>query len=348
MKLPLRSLPFFHSLTLLLLFAVFQVTIRAGVNGVGAIGLTVNDLQSELLFYTNTLPFQLVGISQIDGRSSGGLLNLESDGLRVAELRLGGERITLTEHILNKGRRIPPDSRSFDHWFQHIAIVVRDMDTAYKRLVRYKVKHVSTGPQTLPDWNPSAAGIRAFYFQDPEEHVLEIIYFPAGKGDPKWQQRNPNGGFQDPVFLGIDHTAIVVSDTERSLAFYHGLLGLRIAGESENYGTEQEHLNQVFGARLHITSLRAEAGPGIEFLEYLAPPGGRPAPLGTKANDLIFWCTRLATDQFDELTATLHKQKAGFISKEVGRSIDLEPNYLRSVILRDPDGHALELRENVR
>src|SRR5206468_8146079 len=66
--------------------------------------------------------------------------------------------------------------------------------------------------------------------------------------------------FETPLFLGIDHTAIVVSDTDKSLAFYRDLLGLRVVGESENYGVEQEHLNQVFGARLQITALRAERG----------------------------------------------------------------------------------------
>jgi catechol 2,3-dioxygenase-like lactoylglutathione lyase family enzyme len=57
-------------------------------------------------------------------------------------------------------------------------------------------------------------------------------------------------------FWGIDHTAIAVSNTQTSLQFYQVLLGLRLAGESENYGTEQEHLNNVFGARLHISGLR--------------------------------------------------------------------------------------------
>ena len=51
------------------------------------------------------------------------------------------------------------------------------------------------------------------------------------------------GGFWEQVsrniFLGIDHTAIVISDTDKSLAFYRDLLGLRVAGESENYGIEQ-------------------------------------------------------------------------------------------------------------
>ena len=60
---------------------------------------------------------------------------------------------------------------------------------------------------------------------------------------------------------------------------------MRVAGTSENYGTEQEHLNNVFGAHLAITALRAPNGPGIEFLEYLAPRSGRPMPADTQAND---------------------------------------------------------------
>ncbi len=44
-----------------------------------------------------------------------------------------------------------------------------------------------------------------------------------------------------------------------------------MAGTSENHGLEQERLNNVFGARLRITALRAARGPGVELLEYLAP-----------------------------------------------------------------------------
>lgn len=101
---------------------------------------------------------------------------------------------------------------------------------------------VSEGPQRLPDWNPAAGGIRAFYFRDPDRHPLEVLQFPAGKGDPKWARR-------DRLFLGIDHTAIVVSDTEASLRFYRDALGLRVAGAAENWGPEQERLNHVSGAQ---------------------------------------------------------------------------------------------------
>jgi catechol 2,3-dioxygenase-like lactoylglutathione lyase family enzyme len=265
-------------------------------------------------------------------------LGLSHADLKIAVLKLGAETITLTQHR-DKGRPIPLDSRSYDHWFQHIAIVVRDMDEAYQHLKQCKLRYVSTAPQTLPDWNVRAAGIKAFYFRDPEDHVLELIWFPQGKGDPKWQ--NPS----DNLFLGIDHTAIVVSDTAASLSFYRDLLGMHIAGESENYGIEQEHLNQVFGARLRITSLRAEIGPGIEFLEYLTPSGGRRLPETSRPNDLVFWHSDLVVDHRDQLACKLREKGTTFLSTGVIHFGAPSPGANAAVIVRDPDGHALEFLE---
>ena len=127
---------------------------------------------------------------------------------RIARLRLGDEEIELIDFLAPEGRPIPADSRSNDRWFQHVAIIVSDMDAAYALLRQHDVQHASSGPQTLPDWNPNAGGIKAFYFKDPDGNHLEILQFPPGKGDPRWQA-------EDRLFLGIDHTAIVVDDTER-------------------------------------------------------------------------------------------------------------------------------------
>jgi catechol 2,3-dioxygenase-like lactoylglutathione lyase family enzyme len=310
------------------MFLLLALPVFAAVREVGPIGLTVNNLGRELIFYTNTLPFELVSISEASGKEQDALLGLKNVKLRVATLKLGEERIALTEHLGRKGRPIPQDSRSFDRWFQHIAIVVSDMDKAYERLVAHNVAHVSTAPQTLPEWNKDAGGIKAFYFRDPEDHVLEIIWFPSGKGNPKWQQPT------DRTFLGIDHTAIVVSDTDKSLAFYRDQLGLTVAGGAHNYGPEQERLNQVFGARLRITALKAERGPGIEFLEYIAPPGGRDLPSDARANDLVFWNTQLVVNEPAQEVSMLRINGSRLVSKP--------GNNPRSEIVRDPDGHALQ------
>jgi catechol 2,3-dioxygenase-like lactoylglutathione lyase family enzyme len=294
----------------LLLLLLASGTGFAAVTAVGPIILSVADRDRQVAFYTNTLSFTWAGETTESGAEFERLTGLAGARARTARLRLGEETILLSEFVTPRGRPVPADARSTDHAFQHIAIVVRDMDRAYAHLRRHGVRHVSTGPQTLPAWNPAAGGIRAFYFRDPEDHVLEVIWFPPGKGDPRWQRPGTN------LFLGLDHTAIVVADTERSLAFYRDSLGLRVAGESENWGVEQEHLNQVFGARLRITALRAPAGPGLELLEYLAPPGGRPRPADTRVNDLLAWRTVLIAEA--------------------------DPAAPR--LAADPDGHLLEFR----
>ena len=212
------------------------------------------------------------------------------------------------------------------------------MDAAYARLEAHKVRQISTAPQTLPKWNTNAADIKAFYFRDPDNHPLELIYFPPGKGDPRWQARG------DGVFLGIDHTAIAVTDTDRSLAFYVGVLGFRVVGNSLNYGTEQELLNHVFGSRVRITSLRSSAGPGVEFLEYLAPRDGRPFPAATHANDLWSAETVLAVPDLKATLAELARRRFDVVSPEPESLEPLAEAAARGAIVRDPDGHALLLR----
>jgi len=199
------------------------------------------------------------------------------------------------------------------------------------------VQFVSTGPQTLPPSIKAAAGIKAFYFRDPDQHNLEIIYFPLGKGDPRWQEKT------DKVFLGIDHTAIGISNTDASLKFYRDLLELRKAGESENFGAEQEHLNQVFGAHLRITGMRASSGPGIEFLEYLTPRDGRTRPADVHANDIVHWQTMIATDDVDLLAKKLRDAHVSFVSSGVVMMPKGKVGYSKGALVSDPDGHSVLL-----
>jgi catechol 2,3-dioxygenase-like lactoylglutathione lyase family enzyme len=327
-----------HLFYLVLLLALPSYALSAAVSSVGAVGMTVSDLDRAVTFYS-ALTFQKVSDIEVFGDEYEQLVGVFGARMRIVRMQLGNEFIELTEYLTPRGRPIPIDSRSNDLWFQHIAIVVSDMTKAFHKLRELKVQFVSTGPQRLPDWNTAAAGIEAFYFRDPDQHNLELIYFPSGKGDPRWHQGTGQ------LFLGLDHTAIAVSNTEASVHFYHDLLGFRKVGESENYGTEQEHLNQVFGAHLHITAMRAESGPGIEFLEYVAPRDGRSRPSESKSNDILNWSTTLEVSDVDGLAQKLREEHIHFVSSNVIVLRKDENSFFRGVLVSDPDGHTMLLTQ---
>lgn len=307
------------------------------IRSIGTILITVADMDRSLDFYSHVLTFEKVSDTEVAGDDVEHLFGVFGARVRVVRMKLGDESIELVQFLAPRGRSIPVDSRSNDLWFQHIAIIVSDMDRAYQVLRQSKVEHASSGPQRLPDWNKNAGGIKAFYFKDPDEHPIEILEFPEGKGDPKWHRGT------DRLFLGIDHTAIAVSDTDTSLKFYRDLLGLRVAGESENYGTEQEHLNNVFGAHLRITALRAPTGPGIELLEYLSPRDGRPFPADEHANDLVHRETILMTTDADAAAFRLNAARVKFVSSGVIANHMQMPDFSKAFLVRDPDGHAIEI-----
>lgn len=313
----------------------------AVVTEVDSVAMTVSDMDRAVAFYSQVLTFERIADREIAGDRYEHLWGVFGLRVRAVRMRLGDEQIELLQFLTPAGRPVPIDSRSNDRWFQHIAIIVSDMNAAYARLRRFNVMHASSGPQRLPDWNRAAAGIEAFYFRDPDGHNLEVLAFPPDKGLAKWHVRD------ERLFLGIDHTAIVVSDTERSLHFYRDVLGMRVAGTSENYGTEQEHLNNVFGAHLRITALRAAHGPGIEFLEYLTPANGRLPPADTQPSDLWYWQINLCAGGARELEASARALGISLLSTTTDLP-QAELGWGRALIARDPDGHANLIGEGNR
>ena len=180
-------------------------------------------------------------------------------------MRLGREEVALV-CLAGVSAPTPAGSRSDDAWFQHLAVVVRDIDEAYRNLsaVEGWTPISSGGPQTLP---PANGGVRAFKFRDPDGHPLELIWFPPGQGREVW--RAPSAA----LFLGIDHSAIAVSAPWRSLRFYRAL-GFSSAAHSRNHGPAQSRLDGLAQASLSVVSLRPASvhGPGLELLGY-RPPG---------------------------------------------------------------------------
>jgi len=148
--------------------------------------------------------------------------------------------------------------------FQHFAIVVADMAAAMARLAGVPGwQPISRGgPRQLP---AGAGGVTAFKFRDPDGHPLELLAFPAHQAPAPW--RHASG-----LFLGIDHTAITVTNPARSIAFWQRL-GFSRVGGSLNEGAEQAALDGLDAPRVEVTSLAADgAPPHLELLCYLAPP----------------------------------------------------------------------------
>jgi catechol 2,3-dioxygenase-like lactoylglutathione lyase family enzyme len=298
---------------LLLATAGLASSAWAGAREIKGFALTVADLDRSVAFFEQALGFEKLSDRIIVDRDYDYLVGTFGVRVRCAMLRLGDESVQLEQFLSAPGKPIPPDSRSNDLWFQHFAVVVSDMDRAYQHVSRFSVRGISSAPQTIPESNSGAAGIKAYKFRDPDGHPLELLFFPPDKGNPKWQQ---TGG---KLFLGVDHSAIGISDTEKSIAFYRDVLGLRVAGGGVNTGPTQEQLDNAFGAVVRITGLRPErtAGPGLEFLQYLTPGDGRPAPVDARPNDLAATRVIVEVDDLHGLLATLQRNHVVFISPDI-------------------------------
>ena len=273
------------------------------------ISRVVSDLDRAEVFYADALGFRRVFREPLEP----GLLvalGMERAAAEQSVMRLGDEEIALVR-FASAGRPYPADSQSRDLWFQHLAIVVRNMDAAYANLSAHRGWQPISwgGPQQLPRANGSE---RAFKFRDPDGHPLELIWFPPGQGRAIWHQRKTA-----TPFLGIDHSAIAVSFISRSLAFYRRL-GLLPTERSWNHGPRQSALDGLLEARARVLGLRPASaeGPGLELLRYRPP--GRPMVAPRPTDRLTDWLT-LAVDG-------LPRPSPG--------------------ALRDPDGHLVVLEDH--
>jgi catechol 2,3-dioxygenase-like lactoylglutathione lyase family enzyme len=278
----------------------------APTRAVGGVALAVADMDRAVAFYSSVLFFDKLSDVQ---RSAAGAAGARA---RVVTLGLGAERIELVERLGSNGSPMPADAPTGDRWLQHVAIVVNDIDQAYLWFRRHHVVQISPEPRRLEDAAAGADGTRAFAFEDPDGHALEILQFPPSRGDARWQRPS------ERVFLGIDHTGIVVDDTERSLAFYRDTLGLQVVAASES--GERERLD----GRLRITTLRGTDGPAIELLEYRPPRAERADQPERSGADLVRSQTLLIAPDADALAAKL--------------------GIRRGLAAEDPDRHQLVLR----
>lgn len=260
---------------------------------IAGIALVVSDLSRSIAFYCEGLGF-----------------SLENETARVSSsnqafLSLGGISLRLTQ-FARPGASYPSDALANDPWFQHFAIRVADMDEAYACLSRQDETPISTGgPQQLP---PSTGSVVAYKFRDPDGHPLELSFAP---GAPTTSD--------GPLFITIDHSAIVVADLKRSLDFYTQRLGFVETERLLNEGPTQARLDGLSGSLVDIVILRPPCGaPHLELLHYRSP----------KTSREVHHCS--AQDIAATKLVVVHHVRFPF-------------NTENDRTLVDPDGHRIEL-----
>ncbi len=295
------------------------------------VSITVADLPGTAAFYRDALGLDVGPEQTLDDPAWNTLLGLAQGTMaRGASIALGDHEIKLVAFD-PPGAPYPPARASNDQWFEHVALVTGDITAAWTRLERFKPGIVTKGePVLLP---PNTGSVTAFKFRDPEGHPLELISFPEGVGDPRWQQ----GG---AGIRGYDHTAISIMDVDRSLAFYQGLLGFHVGGRSLNTGPEQDRLDGLSGCQVDVVPLQPTAAPTphVELLHYRTPPG-RTAPAPVKANDAAAARQVHKVDDLDDLAGRLEAAGVVFVSPGV---VSLK-NGGKAAAIRDPDGHMIVL-----
>lgn len=128
---------------------------------------------------------------------------------------------------------------------------------------------------------------------------------------------------------GLHHVTLIVSDLDATTSFYRDLLGLALVEEAANED-DPDARHFWFG------DATGSAGTLISFLEY---PRLEPGRVGVGSTHHL----ALAIDSSEELDAWRdYLRDRGVQTTDV-----FERGRFRSLYLRDPDGHILELATRV-
>lgn len=260
--------------------------------------LTVVDLRAAEAFYA-ALPG--ITVERRDDAEPAMAALLGVDRIEQVWLRRGEQALVL-QQFHPAGDPYPGDPIACDQAFQHVALPVADAETAAAGLPGSAAPISRNGAQRLP---PSSGSATAFKFRDPDGHPLELIQFADGH------------------LGGVDHSAIVSADVERSIAFYRDQLGFSMASRQTNRGPEQDRLDGLNDAIVEVVALEPTVTtPHVELLAYRSPPVRPAGPHA--ANDIA--ATRLVL--------TVDALPTPRVSLADGT---------KAALIRDPDGHLLVL-----
>jgi glyoxylase I family protein len=146
------------------------------------------------------------------------------------------------------------------------------------------------------------------------------------------------------MFRGLHHFNLIVSDKEKTKAFYHGLLGLEIALETEIEDAEFSRGVGLPDTKVLATFFKLPENNGmIETFQYVRP-AGTPIPAKAKANDGGWQHICFQVDDIEKTTKALTAKGITFLSTPA----TISPQHpffagVRFCYFRGPDGEILEI-----
>jgi glyoxylase I family protein len=150
------------------------------------------------------------------------------------------------------------------------------------------------------------------------------------------------------MIRAIDHLNIVVTDLERALKFYTGVLGFTKTREAWLEGEWIDRIVGLRGVKARAAFIVAPAGePRIELLEYAAPKG-RGLAENSRANTNGLRHIALRVDDMAAMVARLRAEGVTIFSEPVRVPkgvVQHDAGEKTLVYFLDPDGVILELAE---
>lgn len=149
------------------------------------------------------------------------------------------------------------------------------------------------------------------------------------------------------------HTALFVTDLDRSLPFYTDVIGFELLNRNDNWGGEfLDKVTNAEGARINLAVLQL-GGVVIELIQVLSPDDF-PTDASTRTSGLAR--IGFMVEDIDEVYGRLQAAGVRFMGEGVIQTVWWEPEAGeetshfkggRAVNFFDPDGIILELQEPV-
>jgi rhamnogalacturonyl hydrolase YesR/catechol 2,3-dioxygenase-like lactoylglutathione lyase family enzyme len=269
---------------------------RPRITGISHVGYFVSDLPKAIAFWHDLLGFD----ESYDLKKQG------SDDVRIAVIKINDH-----QHIelFNEAPTAAPNMMS------HVCFTVDDLEQmrAYSRAKGFDVKP-NNGAKTR-------AGDYAFEIRDPDGTLIEFV-----ESLPTGMEAQAAGKFMPAarIATSIYHVGFLAGNSEKSIAFYHDILGFNETWRGASDPKELSWINM-------------QVPDGNDYIELMLY-GKLPTTFGGKNH------ISLVVPDVQKSIADLEARPA---YKTYGKPIDMHvgKNGKRQVNLYDPDGTRVELME---